>query len=129
MNKNLIFSVLAVLFLVNISVFAQNVEFTSKNFPNDKVGLKEAQKNLSEGNKLFSKGPRNYAAAIDFFIKANNFNPNNAVLNYRLGKCLFFIDKQRAIPHLEKAQELKPNMERDILYLTAQSYHGVPCRI
>jgi outer membrane protein OmpA-like peptidoglycan-associated protein len=119
----------AVLFLVfNLSsLLAQNnVEFNKNSFPNDKKGLKEAQSNIANGDKFFAAGIGKYTEAIEFYMKANNFNPNNALLNYKIGKCyLFTIDKHKAIIFLEKAHQLKANIEGDVVYLIAQAYQGI----
>jgi tetratricopeptide (TPR) repeat protein len=97
--------------------FSQNVEFEKDNFPNDKAGLKEAKKNMETGDVYFDKSfaPKSYYdlyhSAIPYYIKANDFNPNNAMLNYRLGvSYLNSAYKTKALAHLEKAYKLNPNV-------------------
>ena len=42
--------------------------------------------------------------AIDSYLKADKFNPDNALLNYKIGRCyLDQNDKTEAINYLEKA--------------------------
>ncbi len=126
MKKLHIISILFIFLFAANGVFAQNIEFTKQNFPNDKKGLKEAQNNIAMGDKFYIAGPGKYYDAIESYMKAYNFNPNNALLNYKIGKCyLYSIDKHKAIIYLEKAHQLKPNVEGDVLLLIAQAFHGI----
>lgn len=123
MKKIYFASIIIFLSFANV-LQAQNVEFTKGNFPNDKKGLKDAQNNVLNGDKMYVLGIGRYTDALEFYLKANDFNSNNAVLNYKIGKCyLRTIDKHKAIIYLEKAHQLKPNVEGDVLYLIAQAYH------
>jgi len=121
-------NILSILFIFLFSGYAysQNIEFSKNHFPNDKKGLKEAQNNLKAGDKLYYLGEGRWVDAIEFYILANEFNPNNAVLNYKLGRCYMKTsDKHKAIIFLEKAHQLKPNVEGDVLNFIAQAYHEV----
>ena len=69
---------------------AQNVEFSAANFPTKPVELLQAQNDLSEGMKLFKEGRIRYKRALPLLEKANEFNPNNALLNYDIGMCYMF---------------------------------------
>ena len=103
----------------------QNVEFTKANFPNLKAELKEALANIKEGDKIYNQGPYFYAQALPYFLKANNFNPNNAILNYKIGNCLLQSpQKAKAIEHLEKAQKLKPDIGSGIYFSLATAYQN-----
>jgi outer membrane protein OmpA-like peptidoglycan-associated protein len=113
-----------VLFSIIFSATAQNVEFTKDNFPTKKKELKEIQKEIKEGDKLFIQGKGMYLEAIEYFIKAYNFNPDNADINYKIGKCyLFTVDKIKAADFLNRAIELKATVAPDVLYLLGQAYH------
>ncbi|MCW3086607.1 MAG: hypothetical protein JWP12_3973 [Bacteroidetes bacterium] len=117
-----IITLLAILF--SFSAFAQNVEFTKDNFKDDKDGLKEAKKNVETGDKLFEQGNIFYKQAIDPYLLAYKFNPNNALLNYRLGKCYLYSNyKLKSIPYLEKAQSLNPQVDPQLHYLLGEAYH------
>src|ERR1017187_9476594 len=107
-----LFSFLVTLFLsVKISA-QQNVEFTKDNFKNDRDGLKEAKRNISLGDESFEKGDIYYRAAIGPYLKANEFNPNNALLNFKIGKCYFnTFFKTKSLTYLEKALQLDPNVD------------------
>jgi len=119
--KKILF-ILSIIFSVN--TIAQNVEFTKDNFKGDKDGLKDAKKNIEEGDKLFSMGSVFYKQALDFYLSANKFNPNNAALNYKIGKCYLYSSfKLKSIPHLEKAFQLDANVDPQIHYVLGKAYH------
>jgi outer membrane protein OmpA-like peptidoglycan-associated protein len=120
MRKNLI-----IIGLVWLSTgWAQSVEFTKDNFKGDKDGLKEAKRNISDGDDFYRRGEVWYKSAIDPYLKANAFNPNNALLNFRIGKSYFNTSfKTKAQPYLEKALKLDPNVDPQIHYLLGRAYH------
>jgi len=126
-TKYYIIPLLVSFYLVQVfSSFAQeNVPFDKDYFPEDqKKALKEAVKEIKEGDKYFDADIPIYSLAIEHYLTANDFNPDNALLNYKIGKCyLKTIQKTNAIPYLEKAQTLNPNVKPDLLYLLAQGYH------
>lgn len=117
---------LGTLFLILISsiTFAQNVPFEKDYFKDDKDGLKDALNAIKEGDKIFDMGPTYYKDAKEFYQKAQNFNPNNARNNYRLGACyLMSVDKFKALPFLKKAEQLNPNIDRELYYYLGQAYN------
>ena len=122
---------LAILFIVGITanVFSQtNVDFSKKNFPDKKKELKAALKELKKGNELFdgalTPNSGNFTAALEHYLKANDFNPNNALLNYKIGKCYInSYNKIKAISFLETALKLDPKVNPGIHFLLGQAYH------
>lgn len=105
-------------------VFAQNVEFDKDNFKENKEGLKEALKNIEEGDKFFNEPEVMWKEAIPFYLKANTFNPNNALLNYKLGECyLVSSEKSNALEYLEKALKLNPSVAPRLNFCLGQAYH------
>jgi outer membrane protein OmpA-like peptidoglycan-associated protein/tetratricopeptide (TPR) repeat protein len=113
------------LFVIILSsfVYGQNVDFEKENFPG-KEGFKEAKDRLELGNKQFEKGPMFYKLALYHYVAANQFNPNNALLNFRIGKCcLYSSNKLRSITYLEKAFKLNPDVDPQIHYLLGRAYH------
>lgn len=107
---------------VNLSYAQQNIEFTKANFP-DKKALKEALDNISNGDKSFALGRGRYVEALEFYMKAQKFNPNNALLNYKIGKCyLFSIDKAKSLEYFQAAEKLNPSVDYELPYLLAQAY-------
>jgi outer membrane protein OmpA-like peptidoglycan-associated protein/tetratricopeptide (TPR) repeat protein len=147
--------ILAILFLFAIrGAEAQtNVEFEKENFKDRKDEFKEARNNVKKGDELYEQGMIEYlagvasfvkenhyipaindiggrgsaqfGAAIDFYKKANAFNPNNADLNYKLGFCLLWLPagKFEALPYFEKAYQLNPNVSTEIQYDLGRGYH------
>lgn len=118
------------LFFVSIlKLNAQSVEFTKFNFPNNKKQLSVALDEIKTGDKYYSQGPGVYLFAIEHYLKANEFNPNNAFLNYKIGRSyLNANDKANAIKYLEKAYSLDPKISHslknnNINYLLARAYH------
>jgi outer membrane protein OmpA-like peptidoglycan-associated protein/tetratricopeptide (TPR) repeat protein len=82
-----------------------NVEFTKEFFPNDKDGLKKIIKVLEKATKAFSNG--NYEEAMPLLEEANQYNPDNAEVNYMIATIYKNAGAAtRAIPFFEKAAEL-----------------------
>lgn len=110
--------------LLVTTTLAQNVEFTKDNFKDNKDGLKEAKKNIENGDEFFKNGSLFYKLALDPYLAAFKFNPNNALLNYKIGKCYLYSNyKLKSIPYLEKALSLNPNVDPQIHYVLAKAYH------
>lgn len=82
---------------------------------NEKKALKEADKHL---------GYDEYKQAIPYLVEAEKYNPNNALTQFLLGKCLFRnYEKKRALKHLEKAYELDKEIDPELSYYYAQCLH------
>jgi outer membrane protein OmpA-like peptidoglycan-associated protein/tetratricopeptide (TPR) repeat protein len=111
------------LFLLSDATAQKNKEFTKDNF-SDAAGLKEALKNIKEGDRYYNVSHHLHDTALVYFLRANNFNSDNAELNMKIGHCyLNTTQKHQALPYLEKAQQLDPNVDNDLHYLLAQAYH------
>ncbi len=106
------------------SSFAQNIEFEKANFPGKESEFKEAMKSYKEGLKLFEANPPLYNDAVIHLVRANTFNPNNALLNFMIGKSFYSLKNfDKAKNYLEKAKTLKQNVSPDINYLLGKIYH------
>lgn len=103
--------------LVGFYTSAQNVDFKSANFKDDKDGLKKATDAIKAGEGFFktandavfaTQNPGdNYKKALQQFEIAQKFNPNNALNNFRIGACLSYTtDPGKSIPYIKKAYEL-----------------------
>jgi outer membrane protein OmpA-like peptidoglycan-associated protein/tetratricopeptide (TPR) repeat protein len=122
--KKLHYSI-TILFIVLLkgSLLAQNIPFEKEYFKLDKEGYKIAINNLEEGDDFFEMGEYYMKDAIPFYEKANKFNPNNDLLNYKLGVCYYYTRKNgEAIVHLNKAKELNPMISQDIDLYLGKSY-------
>jgi len=110
MNKIKYFiSLIALTMMVSLS-FGQSksVDFTTKNFT-DRQGLKNALRAIDEGDAY--EEIADYKTAVTNYLKAQEFNPNNADLNYKIGSCYARLNQQEAaIPYF---------LKRSIAFITA----------
>jgi len=101
----------------------QNIEFEKSNFPDNKKELKQALKDISAADQFLNSQYPEYKSALDLYLKANNLNPNNANLNFKIGYCYLKTNKiDNSIKHLEKSKNLKTNID-SINFIIAQAYH------
>lgn len=111
--------------------YAQNVEFDKDNFSPDQYDdLREAKKNIKDGDDYFFRSIPGYQVALEYYLKAYDFNPSNAALNYKIGKSyLESVQKVKSIPFLESAFSLDPEIGKtkdspaDVMHLLARAYH------
>jgi outer membrane protein OmpA-like peptidoglycan-associated protein/tetratricopeptide (TPR) repeat protein len=117
--------VIFVVLLQQIGISQTSIEFTKDNFPDKKDELKEAKNALEDGNAIFNQDvDYMFSKGIPFFKKANDFNPNNADCNYKLGVCyLYSTTKQEAIKYLEKAYMLDNKVSDDVSFYVGRGYH------
>ena len=110
--------VLSFLFAAN----AQNVEFKSANFKEDKEGFKNAVEAIKKGDEYFElgneaifliKGPGlNYELALIEYEKAQKFNAKNGELNFKIGVC--YINSpysHKGIKYIYEAYKLNPECD------------------
>ncbi|SDY73268.1 OmpA family protein [Hymenobacter psychrophilus] len=103
---------------------AQSVEFSKDRFGNDKDGLKAAQKDLKAGDAFYDSDPARYEQALMFYLKAQQFNPNNDQLNLKIGDCYLHSGfKPRALEYLQRAYQLNPDVSPRIHYLLGRGLH------
>ncbi|HLP12852.1 MAG TPA: OmpA family protein [Flavobacteriales bacterium] len=114
--------------------FAQSVEFKEANFKDKKEELKKAKEAIKKGDEylkdgndliLETKSPgKNFDLAIQQYLIAQNLNPNNADVNFKLGNAYIFTnEKYKAIKHIERANELDPECDPKIKFFTAMTLH------
>lgn len=122
--KRYIYSILFI--LIAVTAFAQqDVPFDKKRFENDKDGFKEAKKNLKYGDELYElDNPGSYMRALEFYLKANQFNPDNAMLNYKIGTCYIeSTQREKSLEYFQKAHKLNNRVAGDIHYKLAAGLH------
>jgi outer membrane protein OmpA-like peptidoglycan-associated protein len=119
------FSWLTGAFLLGTSLaHAQSIPFTKEQFAIDKDGLKLAQRELTLGDNELGADPARFGAALPHFLHAQKFNPNNAVLNAKIGECyLHSSSKEAALAYLQKSEQLDPKAEPRLHYLLARALH------
>ncbi len=125
--------------LITFSCLAQDVPFDKALFKERKDEFKIAKDNLEEGYKTYGIYPESfmsvnnpdykprmsyYKDALPILFDANTFNPNNAQLNYRIGRCYLAssVYKEECLKHFLKAQQLNPNVSPDINYYLGLGY-------
>ncbi len=125
MLKSTLLTGLLLIFINLNLIFAQNnVEFKKNNFKQDKKGLKLAQQDIFDGDIYFPLGKGAHKIAILFYKRANKFNPNNAELNLKIGKCLLHTDdNEKALPYIEKSIKLYGEEKSSAKFYLADYYH------
>jgi outer membrane protein OmpA-like peptidoglycan-associated protein len=124
MKRDLQVILLGLLMPICLSAQIKNVEFTKANFPNNKAELKQAIKNLETGDSYYLTADYLKYLAVDFYLKAYAFNPNNALLCYRLGiSYLNSPNKYKALEYLEKAYRIDPSVDNDITFYLGEANH------
>ncbi len=114
-------------FFLGLSFFAvsqKDTEFSKDNFRDKKAALKLAIANIDDGDYYFNLGRSNIDIALDYYLRANRFNPNNAELNYKIGLC--YLEAKPAsegIKYFIKAKKLNPNVNDEYYKYFAKAYH------
>lgn len=110
--------------LFTLKSFSQNIPFEKSLFKERKDEYKIAKQALEDGIELYEK--QQYELAINKFDAANKFNPNNAELNFLIGKSYLasrILDKKKALQYLLKAYDLNPTIGQKIHLFLGQAYH------
>lgn len=122
-NKNIV-SLFVFFVLIRFSLISQNIDFTKENFPGKDEKLNAALKDIKKGDDLMKAGELFYPRALEFYLKANEFNPDNAELNFKIGACYLYSSfKQKALPFLENAKKLNPDVNDHLYYYFGRAYH------
>lgn len=123
--KNIIgLLVCAGLFFYVETLWSQDIPFEKAYFKDRKDEFKMAVDELKKGDEFFAQGPTLYKLALNHYLKANEVNPNNSTLNYKIGVCyLFSTFRTKSLEYLEKAKQLNPNVAEDIDFYLGMSYH------
>ena len=118
---------LIVLLSLNFFVNSQiNVKIDKNNFKtDDKKGLSEAMKNIKYGDYFFDQKIRYaYHKAYNYYLKAYQYNKNNAILNYKIGVCIILVQLHyNALDYLQSSYSQNPELTEDIEYFYARALH------
>lgn len=151
MNK--VYKIVTLLVFIASITVAQNVEFEKANFADKKDLLKDAKNNLEDGKDAYKLGRQEYDLVLEgyfaknkyypvsrkdyqragdiyfkqaqpFLLKAQEFNPSNAELNYMLGIISFNLNPQSdaAVKYFEKAFSLNAKINEDASYFLGWAY-------
>ena len=117
-----IYSILIFLFSCANLYAQKNIAFEKANFKSDVSGLKEALRNIQEGD--FKYNTYLYGEALTKYLAANKFNPNNAELNAKIGDCyLHSSDKSKATEYFKTAYSLSKELDGYYLFSMGKAYH------
>ena len=104
-------------------IFGQEIEVKKDDY-RSKDDYKKAKDLIKQGEDLYTLGRGGYRRALEFYLQAYPLNPNNDMLNYKIGKSyLGSIQKQKCIKYFEKAFELNKYVAPDIMLMLARGYH------
>lgn len=78
-------------------------------------------KQMRTANKFFNK--ENYRAALPSYEEVLAADPNNAKALYRAGISYLTFDKEKAADYLYRAQQLKPNIDKELEYWLGRVDH------
>ena len=116
-----------VLSFITFSLYAQDVAFKKGNFKDDKSGFEKAKANLVSGDEWLEKGKAKvlvmeyaadeYSKALEYYLPAQKFNPNNSQLNRKIGHAYLYTNTPyKAMPFLKKSLELAGDKSSPFLY-------------
>jgi len=130
------FKNIAIVILIGISnlLFAQkNIEFSKDNFPDNKKEMKVAINQIQEGDDHITQFTREdgvtmragYKLSLPLYEQAQKFNPNNASLNFKIGKCYLkgTNDKTESLQYFLKSYKLDPRVDKQIFYMIGRGHH------
>ena len=110
-------TILISVLLLSIGGNAQNVAFKKSNFKDNKDALEQALNNIEQGDVWLEKGKAKvlrmenafdeFNNALEFYLPAQEFNPNNADLNRKIGHSYLYTNTPYlAMPFLKTSLEL-----------------------
>lgn len=99
--------------ILGFQISAQSIEFKKRNFKQRVPEFKIAHKEFKKGNRMFDKGKGKYPEALKHFRVAHKFNPNNALLNLKMGIILLEgIYDSTSLGFIKAAIDLDPGVYR-----------------
>ncbi|NPA44116.1 MAG: OmpA family protein [Chlorobi bacterium] len=110
--------IFAFTFLSNTSFSQKFAKVKKDDFKIEDDGFDEAWKHVKKGSKLFKMHKKGaYIEALDHLLTANNYNEDNAALNYLIGICyLKTSEAKKALKFLDNANFIYGNVTEDLLY-------------
>jgi len=117
--------IIIIAFILPLAVIngQQAVKVSKAEFKIQDEGFKDAWKNIRDGDQLFNSGVGLYPQAVVCYLLANDYNENNAELNYKIGvSYLLGLEPMKSPDYFLRAYELNPDVTDDILLLIGKSY-------
>jgi len=127
-KRIIILPIFALLTILPVETSGQSnpLKIRRKEFKIQDYGFKDAWHSIKEANKYFSMGLGSYREAREKYMASYSYNPNNAELNYMIGKCYLFTDnKYESIKYIQLAYKLKPDVCFDIHLLLGMAFHQI----
>ncbi len=124
--KNIMFRIgfLSWVCFISLAIHGQDVPFDPSRFPGKESAIAHALKQLKQGDDYFYQENPLYKLALTYFEKAYQFNPDNSLLNFKIGVChLHGVDKSKALLFLKRAYELNASCDADLLFYLGWAYH------
>lgn len=123
----IITSSLALLLLLSISFYAKSQEdviIDKDAFNIKKEDFRYAWSNVKLADKFYAgKTEGSYMLALEYYLEAYSYNPDNPELNYKIGvSYLGSIFKANGLAFLEKAYQAKSTVAKDIILQLAYAY-------
>jgi outer membrane protein OmpA-like peptidoglycan-associated protein/tetratricopeptide (TPR) repeat protein len=101
----------------------EKLKIKISDFDIDEPGLKSAWTHLKMGDKYFKAGKGTFPEAILEYQFALQYNRYNPAINYNIGVCCLYSDKQgEALGYFQKAFEFDNNIAPDIHLLLGRAY-------
>ena len=102
--------------------YSQSIPFSKEEFTQDRKLLKDAINDIKDGDYEYEL--EYYYLALNFYLRANEFNPENAELNYKIGNCyLKTASRYKCLSFFEKAFRLNRDITPDIHLKLGRGFH------
>ncbi len=123
MEKFILAFILFFLLSVSNAGAQKIIEVDKKLFRLEKEGFRDAWRCIKDGDYMFEKGEGMYPEAIISYLIADEYNSENAALNYNIGVCyLFGSEPLKSLDFFLKAYDLDHEVAEDVLLLTGKAY-------
>lgn len=113
-----------VFFLLGLLLNGQNVPFDPLQFPGQEAEFNLAVEEYNKGDELLSRGPAFYRQALEKYLNAHGFNPNEAKLNHKIGSIYSDLAQlEKAVYFMERAMDFDPKYKPDAVFQRARLLH------
>ncbi len=124
MRTKIFISIISLTFIFFNPIFSQKyVKVKKSSYKIEEEGFKEAWKHVKKGNKLFRMNKKGaFHEALEHYLTANNYNEDNAALNYLIGiSYLKTSESKKALEFIDNANFIYGFLTDDIMYWLAMA--------